>query len=135
MDDKLEQIRAHKLQELKKYVKSDTMPEKNYDAPLNVDDNSFQKVISDNSLVVVDCWAPWCAPCRMQGPVIDQLAKEYAGKIVFAKLNTDENGVTASSLGIMSIPTLLVYKNGELVDRLAGFKAKNMLEQKLKVHL
>jgi len=137
MDDELRRIRERKLQELYSQTRErETMSTgKVYDAPLTIDDSSFPKVIAQHPLVVVDCWAPWCGPCQMVGPVIDQLAQEYAGKIVFAKLNTDENSETAMQLGIMSIPTLLVFKEGKLADRLVGALPKQMLEQKLQKHL
>jgi thioredoxin 1 len=85
--------------------------------------------------IVIDCWAPWCGPCRMIGPVIEELAKEMKGKIVFGKLNVDENQQTSLKYKIMSIPTLLVFKNGNLVDRFVGAMPKDMLIQKLKPHL
>jgi len=84
---------------------------------------------------VIDCWAPWCGPCRMIGPVIEELAREMKGKIVFGKLNVDENQQTSMKYKIMSIPTLLVFKNGALVDRFVGAMPKAMLIQKLKPHL
>ena len=137
MNDELARIRERKLEELfKETSERETMTTgKVYDAPLHTDDSSFPKLIEEHPLVVVDCWAPWCGPCQMVGPVIDQLAKEYAGKIVFAKLNTDDNRDTAMKFGIMSIPTMLVFKNTELVDRLVGAMPKPLLEMKLKKHL
>lgn len=81
--------------------------------------------------MVVDCWASWCGPCRMVGPIIEELAKEMKGKIVFGKLNVDENRETSMKYGIMSIPTLLVFKNGNLVDNVIGAMPKEMLKAKL----
>jgi len=137
VNDELARIRERKLEELYKQT-SEREPMttgKVYDAPLHINDSSFPQLIEKHPLVVVDCWAPWCGPCQMVGPVIDQLAKEYAGKIVFAKLNTDENRDTAMKFGIMSIPTILVFKNNELVDRLVGAMPKPLLEMKVKKHL
>jgi thioredoxin 1 len=134
MDDELQRIRAQRLAQLYNQTNErETMTTP--DAPVHIDDNSFDQIVAQHPLVVVDCWAPWCGPCRMLGPVIDQMAKEYAGKIVFAKLNTDENKQAAMKYGIMSIPTMLVFKNGELADRLVGALPKPVIEQKLQPHM
>ena len=82
-------------------------------------------------LVVVDCWAAWCAPCRAIAPMVDEMAKEYSGKVVFGKLNVDENPETTQKFGVMAIPTLLIMKNGEEVDRVVGILPKNQLEAKV----
>jgi thioredoxin 1 len=99
--------------------------------PINITDADFDENIKKYSTIVIDCWAPWCGPCRMVGPIIDDLAKEMQGKIVFGKLNVDENQTTAVRFQIMSIPSLLVFKNGKLVDKLVGAMPKEMLVQKL----
>lgn len=85
--------------------------------------------------VVLDCWAPWCGPCRMVAPILDQLAKEFSGKVKFAKLNTDENQATARQFGIQSIPTLLFFKSGVLVNRLVGALPKGEIEQQVNLLL
>ena len=103
--------------------------------PVKVTDTTFKETIRNHSIVVVDCWAPWCAPCRMVAPIIDELAVDYAGKILFGKLNIDENRAVAIEYQIMSIPTLLVFKNGKLVDRIIGAQPRQMLEPKLSRHL
>jgi thioredoxin 1 len=100
--------------------------------PISITDADLDENIKKYTTIVVDCWAPWCAPCRMVGPIIDDLAKEMKGKIVFGKLNVDENQITAAKYQIMSIPSLLVFKNGELVDKFIGAMPKEMLVQKLK---
>jgi len=105
------------------------------DKPVEVTDSSFAQFIRKYPLVVVDCWAAWCGPCRMLAPIIDELAREYSGKMLFGKLNVDENPQVASQYQIMSIPTLLVFKNGKLVDRIVGVMPKQVLEQRLKRHL
>ena len=81
--------------------------------------------------MVIDCWAPWCAPCRMVGPIVADLAKEMQGKMVFGKLNVDENQMISLRYGIMSIPTLLVFKDGNLADSIIGAMPKEMLKAKL----
>ncbi len=107
------------------------MKENKSNGPFRITDADFDKIIKKYNLVVVDCWAPWCGPCRMVEPVIEELAKEMQGKIVFAKLNVDENPGTSIKHQIMSIPTLLVFKNEELVDRIVGAMPKDMLATKL----
>lgn len=111
------------------------MKENKSNTILKITDAEFDKIIKKNKLLVVDCWAPWCGPCRMVEPVIEELAKEMQGKIVFAKLNVDENPVTSSKHQIMSIPTLLVFKNAELVDRIVGAMPKDMISAKLLPHI
>jgi thioredoxin 1 len=124
MSEETENIKKKKMKDLIQRVKGgSTMPGK----PLKVTDSDMQDVVQQHPLVVVDCWAPWCGPCRMLSPVIEELAKDMQGDIVFAKLNTDENQQTAKQYGIMSIPTLLLFKNGELVDQQMGAMPKNML--------
>ncbi len=107
-------------------------PQPPLDHPVEVTDHSFQKeVLGFPGPVVLDCWAPWCGPCRMVGPVIDQLAREYAGRVKFAKLNTDENQATARQFSIQSIPTLLFFKGGRLVNRQVGALPKGEIERQL----
>ncbi len=102
------------------------------DKPIELTDSNFDEVVKKYNLIVVDNWAPWCPPCRILGPVIDSLAKKLSGKIVFGKLNVDENKEVASKYEIMSIPTLLVFKNGKLIDRFIGAMPEPLLEKKLK---
>jgi len=104
------------------------------DRPVEIKDADFEETIKKYNNVVVDCWAPWCGPCRMVGPVIEELAKEMQGKIVFGKLNVDENPMTSTNFQIMSIPTLLVFKDGNLVDKFIGAYPKEELKKKLEIH-
>ncbi len=99
-------------------------------------DSTFEQTVLNSELpVLVDFWAPWCGPCRMVGPVVDELAVEYANRFKFVKLNTDENGETAGAYGIMSIPTLVVFKNGQPVDGLVGAAPKKMLKELIEKHV
>jgi thioredoxin 2 len=101
--------------------------------PVEVTDASFQSVLqaAGNKPVLVDCWAAWCGPCRMIAPTIDQLARESGGKYVVAKLDVDSNPRVASQFQISSIPTMLLFKNGQLVDRIVGLQPKSALESRL----
>ena len=106
------------------------------DRPVEVTDATFrQEVLSFPGPVLVDCWAPWCGPCRMVAPILDQLASQYAGRIKVAKLNVDENPATASQYGIRSIPTLLLFNKGKEVNKLIGALPKAEIERHLSVLL
>jgi thioredoxin 1 len=133
MDD-LEVIKKKKLEQLKKQYmnRGKTMEKKWPDTPIQLLDADIDETMKKYPTIVIDCWAPWCGPCRMIGPVIEELAKEMKGKIVFGKLNVDENPQTSMKYKIMSIPTLLVFKNGALADRFVGAMPKDLLIQKLK---
>jgi thioredoxin 1 len=100
--------------------------------PQDVSDNEWDaEVLSSDTPVLVDFWAPWCGPCKMVAPVVDELAEEYDGKVKFVKLNTDDNIETASKYGIRSIPTLMVFKGGEAVEQVVGFRPKSELKKSL----
>jgi thioredoxin 1 len=135
--DNLEMIKKKKLEQLKKqYIKGGKTMEKKWpDTPIHLIDADIDETITKFPTIVIDCWAPWCGPCRMIGPIIEELAKDMQGKIVFGKLNVDENPQTSMKYGIMSIPTMLVFKNGQLVDRFVGAMPKEMVLQKLKPYL
>ena len=132
--NEIEEIRRKKLEEYSKiYVKRGTnMKENNWpNDPIHITDADMDKVIKKYDVLVIDCWAPWCGPCRMITPIIEELANELQGKIVFGKLNVDDNQMTSMKYNIMSIPTLLVFKNGDLVDRLVGAFPKEELKKRL----
>jgi len=101
-------------------------------APIHVTDSEFEeKVLKSELPVIVDFWAPWCGPCRMIAPTIEQLAREYEGRVIVAKVNTDHNGELAMSYGIQGIPTLLFVKDGQVVDRITGAVGKQVLVNRL----
>lgn len=128
-DAELERIKEKKIKELLQ------TSEKSISAPIKVTDADFEAVVKKHRLILVDCWADWCGPCRMMSPIIDELAGEYDGEIVFAKLNVDENPQTPQRFNIGGIPTLLIFKDGKLVDRLVGASPKLLLENRLKKFL
>ena len=104
--------------------------------PATVTDDNFQtEVLESTHPVLIDFWAEWCGPCRMIGPLVEELSSEYEGKAVVGKLNVDENPGVASKYGIRSIPTLLVFKGGEVVDKIVGAVPKTMLAQKIDAQL
>ena len=105
-------------------------------AAAQVTDNSFKTDVLESKVpVLVDFWAPWCGPCRMVAPVVDEIAEQYAGQIKVVKLNTDENPNTASQYGIRSIPTLMIFKGGQRVDMVVGAVPKTTLASTLEKYL
>ncbi len=102
---------------------------------LEITDANFQDIINSDKPVLVDFWAEWCGPCKMIGPVVEELAGDYEGKAVIGKVNVDENPGVSAKFGIRSIPTLLVFKNGEIVDKQVGAVPKGVLSQKLDAQL
>jgi thioredoxin 1 len=134
--DELEEIRKRKLEQMKEqYLKGEkNMNENLPNSPVEITDADIDNTVKKFETIVIDCWAPWCGPCRMVAPVIEELAKELQGKVVFGKLNVDENPGTSMKHQIMSIPTLLIFKNGNLVDRLIGAYPKDVLKKKLEIY-
>ncbi len=100
------------------------------DQPIHVNDTEFQKTVLQSELpVIVDFWAPWCGPCRMVAPTLDKLAKELSGKLVIAKVNTDENPEWATNYGVQGIPTMLLVAQGKIVHRQVGALPEKMLRE------
>ncbi len=99
---------------------------------IEVNDSNFEDmVLKSDKPVLVDFWAEWCGPCRMIGPIVETLSQEYDGKVVITKLNVDESPDTCQKFGIRNIPTILFFKNGEVVDKQVGAVPKNVLAEKL----
>jgi thioredoxin 1 len=103
--------------------------------PVHLTDSDYYSRMKTEGLMITDFWAAWCGPCRLIAPIIEELAKEYEGKVTFAKLNIDENPMTAQQLGIMSIPTMIVSRKGKIVDVLIGAMPKAMIKQKIDSYL
>lgn len=121
--EELDEIRKKRMMEL--------MRKQKMDKPIELTDATFREMVGRHPLVVIDCWAPWCGPCKMLGPVVDELARDYAGKIVFGKLNVDENPQIPSDYEIRSIPALLVFKKGKHIDTIVGALPRQALEPKI----
>ncbi|MBX9666434.1 MAG: thioredoxin [Candidatus Obscuribacterales bacterium] len=106
------------------------------DSVLQVTDQSFEKeVLKSDKPVLVDFWAPWCGPCRRQGPIVEELSNELKGKVKVAKLNTDDNPKTAQAYNIRGIPCLIVFKSGKVADQMVGLRSKEELLQTINKHL
>ncbi len=131
-DTELEQIRLRKIHAMLDQAEHGKQVNNH---PLTITDNNFDGMAKANELLVVDFWAPWCGPCRMVGPVVEQLATEYAGKVAFGKMNVDENQTVPSTFGVMSIPTLIVFKHCKEVERLVGAYPKADIEEMIKRYL
>ena len=133
-DIELEKLRREKMNEL---MSQDGGGEKNSASakPVHVTDDSFDETIKNNGLVLVDAWAEWCMPCRMLAPTMEELAEKYAGKLTVAKLDVDKNQKTAMRFQTMSIPTLLLFKGGELVERTVGVQPAPVLEKMVEKHM
>lgn len=136
-DDELEQIRVRKMRELINRIGGPKADARKYHpgVPVTVEDATFDQTVQQYPLMVIDCWAPWCGPCRMVAPVIDEMTKDYTGRVAFGKLNVDENPETAMRFGIQGIPTLLFIKNGKEVNRIVGAAPRWRIEAELRKHL
>jgi len=131
-DQELERLKMRKMREYLEEKTGKTREGTGYPSePLEVSDANFDELVSRYPVVVVDFWAEWCAPCRAIAPVVKEMAKEMAGKVVFGKLNVDDNPATAARFGIMSIPTLLIFKDGRPVDAIIGALPKRHLAERI----
>jgi thioredoxin 1 len=136
--DELDEIRKKKVETLLKEQNKPSVPSMNVEypnKPVILTDSTLDAASSQYPLLIVDAWAEWCGPCRMIAPTIEELAKELAGKVVFGKLNVDENPLTSNKFRISAIPTMLVFKNGKLLDKIVGAYPKPALAGKIKMYL
>ena len=133
-DDELEAIKQKKLGELQKEAATKAVMSALRE-PIVLTDSNFASEVRKYPLLIVDFWAPWCGPCRMVSPIIEQLAREYSGRVAFGKVNVDENQRIAALFGIQSIPTLMIFKAGKAVDVIIGAMPKAQIEMKLKQQL
>ena len=134
--DELDEIRKKKMEKIMSEQNKPSMPKIEYPSkPVIVTDSTLDAALNQYPLLIVDCWAEWCGPCRMIGPIIDELAKELSGRAVFGKLNVDENMQTSNKFRISAIPSLLVFKDGKLLDKLVGAYPKATLAGKIQKYL
>lgn len=130
--DELEEIKRKKMEQMKKEMSISANPSVELpDKPIKVTDATIDSAASQYPIFILDCWAEWCGPCRTIGPIIEQLASEMKGKVVFGKLNVDENMQTANKHRISAIPTLMIFKNGKLIDKIVGAYPKPALTAKI----
>ena len=134
LDEELEAIKHKKLAELQKEAATKAMMS-SVTEPIMLTDSNFASEVSKYPIMLVDFWALWCGPCRMVSPMIEQLSREYSGKVAFGKVNVDENQRIAASFGIQSIPTLMIFKGGRAVDVMVGALPKAQIDMKLKQQL
>jgi thioredoxin 1 len=130
-DKEIDRIKKAKILDMLQRAQSQKLTSK----PIILTDSNFYSEVAKHRLIVVDFWAPWCGPCRMVGPLVEELADEYAGKVTFGKLNVDENTMVPSSFGVRGIPTLIVFKDGKAVDTLVGACSKSHIESKFRPYL
>jgi len=135
-DKELEEILARKRSELlSTRIVNETRNHVVISTPVELTDSNFSQAVTRYSLLVVDFWADWCGPCRLISPIIEQLASELAGKVVFGKVNVDENPLTAATFGIQSIPTITIFRDGSAVDGFIGVASKSQIQTKLSAHM
>lgn len=129
MEDELTAIRERKRRELEKKITEEKRVTKQVRV---ITTENFADILAREKNLIIDFWAPWCGPCRMVAPVIEELAAGYEGRVTFGKCNTDENQQIAIQFGISAIPTLFFCKNGQIVHRVIGALPRNQLEQQMK---
>ncbi|MEM0155856.1 MAG: thioredoxin [Thermoplasmataceae archaeon] len=129
-DDDIEKIRMKHMEDIMKSMKGEKRDADS--TPIVLTDSNFAGELMKHNLMVVDFWAPWCGPCQMVHPIIEALARDYAGKVKFGRLNVDDNQATSMMFKVRSIPTILIFKNGKVADGVIGAVPRNMLESKIK---
>jgi thioredoxin 1 len=103
--------------------------------PIEITDSNYEQILNSGKPVMVDFWAEWCGPCRIIGPVVEEMANDYDGKVVVGKVDVDNNPSITARYGVRSIPTLLIFKDGQIVDKQIGAVPKSILSKKLEAHL
>lgn len=133
-DEELRLINEKRMKKLQQLINEKELL-RNIREPLNLVDTTFFQTINKFPIMLVDFWAPWCGPCRMMSPIIDQIGKDYLGKLVIGKINVDENPLIARQFSISSIPTLMLFKRGKEVNKIIGSVSKNKIDEMVKMHL
>jgi thioredoxin 1 len=134
--DELDEIKKRKMEKMMSDMKKSVEPSVQFpDKPVVITDDTVDAAAAQYPVFVLDCWAEWCGPCRTIGPIIEELAREMKGKVVFGKLNVDQNMQTANKHRISAIPTMLVFKNGKPVDKIIGAYPKATLAGKIQKYL
>jgi thioredoxin 1 len=134
MDDNIDMIRQKMMREIMER-QNNKQASQNNGKPKVLTDQTFASEIANNDVVVVDFWAEWCQPCRFVSPIVEELARDYSGKAAFGKLNVDENPLVSNQFMIRSIPTIMFFKKGRLVDSQIGAVPRGVLEAKLRKYL
>ena len=133
--DNIDQIREKMLREMMTPNNSNGDKAPVNTKPIELNDRTFTGEVAKHDLMVVDFWAPWCGPCQYVSPIVEELARDYAGKVAFGKLNVDDNPMISTQFRVMSIPTIMFFKKGRLVDMQIGAVPKQFLDQKIKKHI
>ena len=133
-DEELKMLNEKKIKKLQELI-NEKEQLKNIKEPIVLGDSTFSQTINKFPLTLVDFWAPWCGPCRMMSPIIDEIGKDYLGKLVVGKINVDENPLVAGQFGISSIPTLLLFKRGQAVNKIIGSVSKNKIAEMIAMYL
>jgi thioredoxin 1 len=133
-DEELKLINEKKMKELQQLVNEKELL-KTIKEPIILADNTFFETINKFPLMLVDFWAPWCGPCRMMSPIVDQIGRDYPGKLAVGKINVDENQLIARQFNVSSIPTLILFKRGKLLNKIIGAVSKNRINEMVKMHL
>lgn len=133
-DDEISVLMNKKMKDLQRKFNA-LIELKKINKPIILSDSNFDIEKSKYPLLLVDFWASWCGPCKVVLPIIEQLAQEYTGKVVFAKINVDENPILSKKFGIQSIPTMILFKYGEVIDIIIGALPKGQIESKLRNYL
>jgi len=133
-DEELKLINEKKMKELQQLVNEKELL-KTIKEPIILSDSTFFETINKFPLMLVDFWAPWCGPCRMMSPIVDQIGRDYPGKLAVGKINVDENQLIARQFSVSSIPTLILFKRGKLLNKIIGAVSKNRINEMVKMHL